>query len=264
MHLTLTLITLLVDSLYLSSKIESKFLDVDLNQLLMMRNSQLVENLDLRNEIEPIYDLVGQINKLQLNKFTGDPADSSNLNLTFRANGKNLKLDNLIGDYEIRLEPSYLRNLSLDTTSISLSLLKQGEERKINLKSEFADFNINGQFSLDKAIDILVYETQTITDIIADKITELNPIENNDSSYVVSKVEDIPNIAKENLEFNFNFLFKDFDLIAQFLKNDELDIIGSGEGKVINDSLHFEISTNIKIENLLNKRKKRYFILVKY
>jgi hypothetical protein len=246
---------ILVDSLYLTSRIESKLLDVDLNSIVNDAKFSVNGKLDLRTKSEPIYDLVGHVNKLQLNKFTNDPADSSNLNLTFSANGKNLQLDELIGDYEIRLEPSYLRNLSLDTTSISLSLLKQAEERKINLKSEFADFNINGQFSLDKAIDILLYETETISAIITDKITELNPIENNDSTNTVIRIQEIPEIAKENLEFNFDFLFKDFDLIAQFIKNDELDIVGSGKGKVINDSLHFEISTDIWIENLLNKRR---------
>ena len=244
-----------IDSLTLSSKIESKLLDVDLKSIVNDANISVNGKLDLRSDSEPIYDLLGKVNKLQLNKFTGDPADSSNLNLTFSANGKNLILDELIGNYEIRLEPSYLRNLSLDTTSISLSLIKQDEERKINLKSEFADFNIDGKFSLDKAVDILVYETETITNIITDKINELNPIENNDSLNVfISKIE-IPDIAKEDLEFHFDFLFKDFDLIAQFIKNDELDIVGSGEGKVINDSLHFEISTDITIENLLNKKR---------
>ena len=250
-----------VDSLYLISKIDSKLLDVNLTSIINDAKFSIGGDLDLRNEIEPIYDLVGKANKLQLNNFTGDPKDSSNLNLTFNAKGKNLKLDELVGQYEITLEPSYLRNLSLDETSIQLSLLKEEEQRKINLKSDFVDFNIDGQFSLDKAVDIIVYETETISKIISDKMDELNPIEDSDSVVIIDQNLKIPDIAKENLEFNFNFLFKDFDLIAQFLKNDELDIVGSGEGTVYNDSLHFEISSDINIVNLLNKKRNDIFYL---
>jgi len=245
-----------IDSTYIISTIQSKLLDIDITSIINDAQAELTGNLDLNNESEPVYDLGGNVKNLRLENFTGEISDSSNLNLAFKANGKNLEIDKIIGDYEIKLEPSYLRDLVLDETSITLSMLIEEEERKINLQSEFADFNINGRFSLEKAIDILIYEGVTISKIITDKIEELNPIyDNSDSLIVLEEQSDIPPIAKEDLEFNFNILFKDFELIALFLNNDELDIVGSGEGTVLNDSLHFEISTDIYIENLLNKKR---------
>ncbi len=247
--------SIIIDSLYFTSVIKSKLLDFNLKSNVNQARTMVAGKLDLTDSGEPNYDLIGNINNLKLQEFTGDKRDSSNLNLNFSANGKNLTIDDMVGDYEITLLPSYLRNLNLSETKLSLSLQKEQEDRNINLKSEFADLNIDGQFSLQKAIDILVYEGNTISTILSNKLDELNPIDNESDSLSISFTEEvIPPIVKEGIEFHYNFLFKDFELIAQFLKNDELDIVGSGEGSVKNDSLNFEISTDIKIENLLNKR----------
>lgn len=250
-----------MDSVYFTSIINSKLLDLNLSSIINDAKTMVTGQLDLTDSGEPRYDLAGNINNLKLQNFTSDKKDSSNLNLSFLANGKNLTIDNMIGEYEITLEPSYLRDLNLSETKLSLSLLKDKEDRGINLKSEFADFNIEGQFSLQKAIDILVYEGSTISKVISNKITELNPVDKSNNLSIESNNEIIPPIVKEELEFNYNFVFKDFELIAQFLKNDELDIIGSGEGSVKNDSLNFQISTDIAIENLLNKKNEKLVYL---
>jgi len=248
--------SIFIDSTNVISNIQSKLLDINLVSVVNNANVNLNGKLDLRNDDEPFYDLLGKIQNLGLNNFTGNIADSSDLNLTFSANGKNLEIDEMVGNYQITLEPSYLRDINLDETSITLDLIKNEEERVINLKSDFADFNIDGQFSLAKAIDILVYEGLTISQIINKKIDELNPIElESDKITLEEPIIEIDPIIKEELEFNFDFLFKDFELIALFLNNDELDITGSGEGTVLNDSLHFEISTDVIIENMLNKKK---------
>ncbi len=250
-----------IDSVYFTSMIKSELLDINLSSIINEAKAVINGKLDLTDSSEPKYDLVGNINNLKLQEFTNDKRDSSNLNLNFIVNGKNLNIDNMVGEYEVNLEPSSLRDLELSATKLSLSLLKNQKDRDINLKSEFADFNIEGQFSLQKAIDILVYEGITISKVISQKLAELNPIDEGDSLSINLTEEIIPPIVKEELEFKYDFLFKDFELIAQFLKNDELDIIGSGEGFVKNDSLNFEISTDIVIENLLNKRDENLIYL---
>ncbi len=245
-----------IDSLNLKSTVNSKIVNLNISSLINGANTFVEGTLDLTNNDHPIYSIYGETNNFNLQSFTNELSDSSNLNLSFSAEGENLEIDRLIGDFEIKLNPSYLRNLDLDETVIKLSLLKNDKLRNINLVSDFVDFNIDGQFSLEKAIDILVYEGITIADIISNKIYELNPIESTTDSIKTKNItESIPSIVNENLEFNYNFTFKDFELIALFLDNDELDISGSGEGVVKNDSLHFAISTDISIENLLNKKK---------
>jgi hypothetical protein len=243
-----------IDSLSLNGSADSKIIRLKLSSIINDANTSVLGVLDLTDSKEPLYDLTGRIDGLNLEKFTNQPSDSSNLNFTFSAKGKNLELDDLVGNYNIKLEPSFLRGIELDESKIDLALNKKGDERKINLISEFVDFNIDGKFSLQKAIDILTYESIIITDNISKKIDELNPI---DSKIKIKHINNsaIPEIVKEPLAFNFYFKFKDFDLIALFLQNERLDISGSGSGNVKNDSAHFAISTDINIDNLLNKRK---------
>ncbi|MCB0744595.1 MAG: hypothetical protein KDC67_11870, partial [Ignavibacteriae bacterium] len=249
-----TLYDIKLDSLKLVSQINSKIFNLDFNALVNNAKTSVKGILDLRNSENPTYDLNGATNNFNLQTFTNNKSDSSNLNFAFMAKGTNLNLDKLIGEFEIKLEPSQLRELKLDETNIKLSLKKEEELRKINLVSEFVDFNINGNFSLEKAIELLTYEGKTISYLISKKIDELNPIEDDGVKNTMIEMAEISPIVNESVEFNYDFTFKDFNLIAIFLKNDELDISGSGTGNVKNDSLQFRISTEIDIQNLLNKK----------
>ncbi|MDX1699919.1 MAG: AsmA family protein, partial [Melioribacteraceae bacterium] len=244
-----------VDSLYFKSEIDSKFLSIELESIINEAQGLITGTLDLEDENEPIYNVEGRVENLILSNFTKDVRDSSDLNLNFIADGSNLELDDLMGQYEISLSPSYLRDLALDETSMKLAIGKNGLMRDISLTSDFVDFNIEGQFSLKKAIDILIYEGTTISRVINEKVNELNPIYESVSDFESESSNEIPAIAKEELEFEYNFLFKEFELIAEFLDNDELDIVGYGSGSVKNDSLNFKISTDLYIDNLLNKKR---------
>ncbi len=242
-----------LDSLTLTSTINSKIFNLNFESLINNAKTSVAGILDLRNSKIPTYDLTGTTKNLDLESFTNNKSDSSNLNFAFSAKGNNLSLDKMIGDFEVKLEPSSLRNIPLGETNIKVNLAREENQRKINLVSEFFDFNINGNFSLEKAVDLLSYEGKTIGHLVSQKIEELNPVEN-DSLITQSEQIEISPIVNENVEFNYNFKFKDFNLIALLLKNDELDISGSGEGKVKNDSLHFTITSDINIDNLLNKK----------
>ena len=49
-------------------------------------------------------------------------------------------------------------------------------KEKISLSSDLMDFDITGSFSLQDAISILSYESDTIIKLIEQKSAELNPI----------------------------------------------------------------------------------------
>lgn len=242
-----------LDSLTLNGTINSKIFNLDFESLINNAVTSVTGILDLRNSEMPTYDLAGTAKKLNLESFTNDKSDSSNLNFAFSAKGNNLTLDKMVGNFEVKLEPSSLRTIPLGETNIKVNLAKEEEKRTINLVSEFFDFNIDGNFSLEKAVNLLSYEGKTIGHLITQKINELNPVDEDSLTAKYEQIEISP-IVNENVEFNYNFKFKDFNLIALLLKNDELDISGSGEGKVKNDSLHFTITTDINIDNLLNKK----------
>ena len=249
-----------IDSLHLDGSADSKIIKLKLSSVINNAKSNILGVLDLTDSQMPVYDLTGKIKGFNLETFTNQPGDSSNLNFSFSAKGRNLKLDNMIGKYIIKLEPSFLRGVELEESVINLALNKNIDERKINLISDFVDFNINGKFSLQKAIDILTYESEIITENISKKITEFNPIDKKTEQSFFS-YSSIPEIVKEPLAFDFNFKFKNFDLIALFTKNEKLDISGNGVGKVKNDSSNFAISTKINIKNMLSKRKSKLLYL---
>ena len=106
--------------------------------------------------------------------------------------------------------------------------------------------------SLKKAIALLLYESTTITDIIARKVNELNPISIVSNQQNKTEIDStVPDIVNENLKFNYDFKFKDFELIAMLLGNDQLDISGNGKGIVKNENGNFSISNEMKLDYLL-------------
>jgi len=102
--------------------------------------------------------------------------------------------------------------------------------REILLSSDFVDFNIKGNFSLRKAAELAAYETKTISGIIKKKIDELNPLTIIKHQIKADTTADVlPSIINNELKLDYDFKFKDFELIAMLMGNDKLDISGSGK-----------------------------------
>jgi hypothetical protein len=109
---------------------------------------------------------------------------------------------------------------------------------------------------LSKAIDLITYESETISGIISKKIDELNPL------YVIQQkgktdttITNLPEIVNEDLKFNYEFKFKDFELIAMLIGNDRLDISGIGKGNVKNQSGNFSVTTQLNLDYLVMMQK---------
>lgn len=211
-------------------------------------------NLDLANEQVPVYNLNGNVNSLNLANFLEDSTEQSDLNFSFEAKGSDLQIDSMIGDFWISLENSTYKDKKIDSSGVELFLKSEENFREIILTSEFVDFSIDGDFSLNSAIELLNYESQTISNIILDKIDELNPayvIKPNDSTK--EEITEIPEIINESIKFNYKFKFKDFDLIAKIMNNAQFDVAGSGEGTVVNDSSNFSITSEMFIDYVLSR-----------
>lgn len=244
-----------IDSLILITTANSKSVVLDLDANLNGSHTALLGTLDLTTT-EPNYELNAYINRLDLSRFSNESTDSSNLNISINANGKNIDLDNLTGKLDIIIHPSSIRNKNINETSIELLLSKDDENRRINLLSEIVDLSVSGKFSLYKAANVLEYEVTTISKIINDRVRELNPIENQEPIIFTEKENKnvIPKIANDNLDFDFEFLFKDLSLVALFLNQDQMEISAYGKGNIKNDSSHFYINSEFNIENAFTKK----------
>ncbi len=242
-----------IDSLFFFTTANSKVFDLNIESVVNNSGINVNGRLDLRERKKPVYNLKGNALNLNLAKFTNDSLDFSNLNFTFSAKGKSLDIDSMNAVFNVRLDSSVYRNKEIDNTNIKLELLTDKSQRKIKLNSDLIDFNIEGDFSLEKSIELLTYENETITEIIKNKISELNP-----AKFILKKerldtLSHIPPIAYENINFNFNFEFKDLELLALFTNLEKLDIEGKGEGTVKNSPDNFSVSTNFYLDYFLNK-----------
>ncbi len=229
---------------------EAKKQKIDLSMLGNIENSEisLAGLVDFSNKV-PSYDLKGEIDSLNLADFLSDKNFNSKLNFKFDANGSSFNIDSLIGVFNVKLDSSKFRDKKIDNSELTLQLVKGEENRNIYLSSDFVDFAITGKFSLKDAIDVVSYEASTIVDITSQKAKEFNPLYKADSSKTSPPVPQ--EIISKDLNFNYSFTFKDFELIATLLNEEKLDIAGSGSGKISNSKDNFTIETDMDIDYFL-------------
>ncbi len=222
-------------------------------------NSKSTEGIFLGNvffeyDSIPLYSIVGSLNNFDLSEFTGNERDKSNLNFYFSAEGQHINPDNIVGTFSFGIDSSKFRNVDIKYSNINLELKKENNHRIINIISDFVDFNIEGDFLLSEALDLITYESKSISKIISDKLEQLNPLAIISKETIQDSLENkLPEIAKKDLSFDFNFKLKDFSLIASLLGNERLDFIGSGKGYIRNKSSNFSINTSLDID---------YFVLM--
>ena len=227
---------------------KQKVIELNLNGIINRSETSIAGQVDFTKQV-PSYNLTGNFRDFDLSLYLNDSLYQSNLDFTFDANGADFNLDSLVGQYSIKLDSSKFRNENVDKTEISLQLVKNNGHRNIYLKSDFLDFTITGKFSLADAIDVVSYEALTIGNITSRKLEEFNPLYQKDTTFTAPEVpEDI--ISKE-LNFNYSFTFKNFDLIALFLDEEKLDISGSGEGTISNTKESFTIETDLDLDYLI-------------
>ncbi len=243
-----------IDSLNLKSRAVSKVINLTLGAIIENSRTSINGELDLTNEKVPVYDLNGFVRNLNLENFVEDTTLVTDLNFTFEADGENLDLDKMRGEFVVKLDSSIYQGKEIDTTAIALELKRDSSDyREINLISDFLDFNVYGTFSVNKAISLLSYESKAISAIISDKIKELNPLNIvQDTLSSAAEQLDIPDIAGEEISFEFDFEFKDFELIAIVLGTEDMTVNGSGSGNVQNSANNFSISTSLDILNFIN------------
>ncbi|NJD21731.1 MAG: hypothetical protein FIA82_03550 [Melioribacter sp.] len=235
----------------------NRIMDLSVDGLSNNASALVKGNISFDKDTIPSYNLVGQLKKLNLATFLKDQKYDSNLNFYFSADGKNFDPDKLTGSFSFGVDSSRFRGKKIDYSNIQCVFKKDLLNREILLTSDFVDFKIDGDFSLKKAISLISYETTTISGIIAKKVSELNPISivsNQQSNIEIDTA--VPDIVNENLKFNYDFKFKDFELIAMLLGNDQLDISGNGKGIIKNENGNFSVSNEMKLDYLVMMQDK--------
>lgn len=251
-----------IDTLHFKTDAKSKKFDLFLFSDFNNSNVQMQVNLDLNDLRNPIYNLNGELKNLNLAEFVEQKDLNSALNFQFNAQGSNLNLDSLNGNFFVTLAPSVFKNINLEESVVELTSISKPGERKLSLKSDFLDFSIFGDFSVSKAIELLSYQADVIPKIIAQRTNELNPmLARADSTNIDQTDIELKPIAEEDINFNFDYQFKDFELIATMLEIDKFSLQGSGSGNVNNDSSNFSIKLNTNVDYFFHiiKNEMYYF-----
>ncbi len=212
-------------------------------------------NLNLSEEDNPVYDLTGTLKNLNLESFIGDSLYSSSLNFDFSANGQKLDLDKTVGTFVVVLDTSEYIGKEIKGAELQLDVSLDGDFRLIELTSDFLDFSMEGEFKLTEAISLLQYQSEMISNSFSAKASEITAFSKGVDVVDISLPApgiDFENIQNKNLDFKFDFKFKDFSLISTLLQNDKLNIDGIGSGKVKNDANNFTFNTSVDIDQFVN------------
>jgi hypothetical protein len=234
----------------------NRVIDLLLNAASDTANASLKGNLVFDKDTVPNYNFSGAFRNINLAAFFNDPKFDSKINLNYNVSGRSFNPDELNGIIKFGIDSSRFSTKYIDHSEIQCSFKKDTTHREILLTSDFVDLKIDGSFSLNKAIELVGFESRTLSKIITRKISQLNPLnvvqrKPRDSTAVVV----LPSIVDENLKFNYDIKFKDFELIAKFLGNDRMDISGSCSGWMQNQSGSFSVVSQLKLDYIIMMQK---------
>lgn len=253
----------LIDSLDLFASGNEKKINANLSGYI--NQAKLIFNGDINftEKEKPAYNFGLDINNFDVAKFINDSSKTSNSNINFNliASGKSFDLDSLIGKINLHLGESEFNDKVLMPADFTLSIDKNDSIRNVSLLSDILDFSFKGNYSLKHAVDILSYQSQTIVNLIQDKIDEINPIGKLSLNKRITEKDTIPDFIKNKLKVDFTFKFNDFELISNLIGAEKLDILGSGRGTIYNDSTNFSISTNLDLDYFINYIKDEIFYI---
>lgn len=235
-----------IDHLELSASAFDRLIDFKMEGTINNAISDIKGNFDFADLKNPGYKFDGKLNQLNLEEFITDSLYNTNLNFDFVANGKYLDIDKMIGELKVDLDSSSIRSEYIYGDNLNISLAQDSGIRTITIESDFLDFIIFGDYKISTVIDLIMYESKTISEIISNKLQDFTLADDS-----LKLEETIPEIAESEFDLNFTFNFKDFSLFRTLLNNKELDLAGSGKGEIKNSASSFEITTELDIEHFL-------------
>ena len=245
-----------IDKLDVTSQAKDRTIDLSITTDAEKAKSIITGYLAYDKDTIPSYSFIGDVKNLNLGRFLDDDKYRSEMNLYFSLEGKSFNLDEINATFAFGIDSSYFQDKWINSSIVEATFKTDSTKRSILLSSDFVDFEIDGSFSLNKAIDLMVYESKTITEIITNKLAELNPLSVVNAPVIQDTVSIVvPSVVDEDIRFDYDFKFKDFDLIALLMGNEELTIKGSGKGSFSNKAPNFSISAELDLEQLVMMEK---------
>jgi len=246
-----------VDSLKFDIAARNKIIEILSSFKIENSSNNLQALFDFADDSSTAFNASLKSQNFDLSEIISDTSKSTSLNFLLSASGKNINLDKMNAGIKLQIDSSDFMGEFIADSEMELKLSSnKNNERRIEFTSPIIDMNVFGDFSINEAIELIQYESSVITEIIREKVDELNPI-----SMVLDTAaadlkngtdEEIPDIVNKEMEIEYDFTLKDLSLIALFIGSGKFDVSGKGEGKIANSGNNFSVNNQLDIDHMLN------------
>ncbi|HMS64542.1 MAG TPA: hypothetical protein PKD83_04735 [Ignavibacteria bacterium] len=196
------------------------------------------------------YDVKGTASNLNIASFTKDNSMNSNLSFDFELKGRGFDPNVMEGSYKINMNQSTFGDLNIPAMPLELDIDKNGVIKKVSLKSEFADLNIDGAFDFNSLITVINSNIDKISYEFSQRLLKdsLRTVSNQDTNINTN----FPVLCK-NLSLTYSLNVKDLTPVYSFTGIDSLNFIGNIDGTLSDSCGLFNLTADADIKKFAFK-----------
>ena len=213
-----------------------------------MGNANVNGTINIVNIKNPVYNLKGNVQRLDVSRITGSNNDKSNLNFAFNVNGRGISPENINGVYKLDINESVYGKYDIPQTTVDAEIHSSNSNGTIKLSTDMVDLNAEGNFKLDKLIDVILYNISQVQEQIAVSTgtqSLLTDSANTSNSTSLSSV----NYNNTDLNFAYTLVTKDSIKLRKVLQPFGISFNGNASGDINNTTGKFTSTTKLNIKD---------------
>lgn len=203
-------------------------------------NTKFSGRINVSNIDNISYNLKGTASGLDISSFTKDNAQKSNLNFNFDVNGRGFDPDKLAGNYNIDMRQSTFAGVEIPAGKVLLES-GAGSMKKIDLATDFADVEVDGNFGFTQIAEALQRNIENL--MIAFKEDETS-----DTSFILNMP--LTSSGCNNFSLNYKFNIKNPTAIKSFLDSVDINVKGLLTGDISDSCGMFTLNTEGYLQDL--------------
>lgn len=243
-------------------KVENRFFYVETDAQADSQKISFFANLNFDDSDKPVYRINTSLTNFNLAEWLDDSTFSTGLNINLFGIGESFDPEKINTRLECDVQESKLGSRLIPNSRIEL-VVKTSEEdyKNLEIKSNFFDGMIEGNFRYDTFFAILNKEIEKTTSSFINKIDMIYPldkelIESYKSSMDISAIPFQKNKKKViedeflpvSLKYNFNL--KDFSIIKALVDSSEIELEGQIYGSILSNQKGFNFDVNFDADFL--------------
>ncbi|HMQ99126.1 MAG TPA: translocation/assembly module TamB domain-containing protein [Ignavibacteria bacterium] len=213
-----------------------------------MGNVSAAGRINIRNMKNPVYNLKGNVNGLNVASVTGNASDKSNLNFNFDVSGSGISPENISGNYQLGISESFFGEYEIPSTPVNAQIHSSNSNGTISIKTDMADLNAEGSFKMDRLINVIMYNISIASDIIINS-TGTADILNDSAREIGSEISINSTFINDNIDLSYYLLTKDSIKLAKMLEPFGVNFNGDISGNIKNSAKGFYLTNNFEVRS---------------